>query len=95
MNLLSRLVDLYAHSGQRPAALRQYEELVRLLKEQMGQDPEEETRRLYEQIRGGKKRTSCGISRTSTSFPLLKTNSISPLRLPSRGGTFLPDCAFG
>ena len=46
------LMDLYARSGQRPAALHQYEELARLLREQMGQEPEEETRRLYEQIRG-------------------------------------------
>src|SRR5512145_1961286 len=46
------LMDLYVRSGQRTAALRQYEELARLLQEQLRQEPQQETRQLYQQILG-------------------------------------------
>lgn len=73
-------MDLYARSGQRNAALRQYEELARSLKEQMGQEPEMETRRLYEQIRGRDETTPAMPSpeRSTSSFPLLKTKLYLP-----------------
>jgi DNA-binding SARP family transcriptional activator len=73
------LMDLYARSGQQTAALRQYEELARWLKEQGGQTPEEETRRLYEQIRGRDeaKQVEEATDR-SASFPLLKTKLYIP-----------------
>lgn len=45
------LMELYARSGRRSAALRQYEQLQHLLKQQPG-EVEEETRRLYEEICG-------------------------------------------
>jgi LuxR family maltose regulon positive regulatory protein len=73
------LIGLYARSGQRSAALRQYEELTRLLNEQLGQAPEQETRRLYEQIRKRDEtnRVIESPDRTS-SFPLLKTKLYIP-----------------
>lgn len=73
------LMDLYARSGQRTAALHQYEELARWLKKQAGEAPEEETRRMYEQIRGRDeaKQVEEAPDR-SASFPLLKTKLYIP-----------------
>ena len=45
-----QLMKLYAWTGQRSAALRQYEELVRLLEEELGVEPDPETTALYETI---------------------------------------------
>jgi DNA-binding SARP family transcriptional activator len=45
------LMWLYAWSGQHAAALRQYQECVRLLDAELGAAPEEETTALYEGIR--------------------------------------------
>lgn len=45
------LMRLYAYDGQQAAALRQYEECVHLLKEELGVEPEPETRDLYKDIR--------------------------------------------
>jgi predicted ATPase/DNA-binding SARP family transcriptional activator len=45
------LMQLYARSGHRAAALRQYEECVRILDAELGLSPSEETTSLYEQIR--------------------------------------------
>jgi len=47
------LMELYARSGQRSAALRQYAECERVLAEELGAAPEEETQALYESIRSG------------------------------------------
>jgi predicted ATPase/DNA-binding SARP family transcriptional activator len=44
------LMQLYAWDGQRAAALRQFQECVRLLDEELGVPPEEETTRLHEVI---------------------------------------------
>ncbi len=46
-----QLMELYARSGQYAAAIRQYKELVRLLREEIGVEPEQETQLLYENIR--------------------------------------------
>jgi DNA-binding SARP family transcriptional activator len=48
-----RLMRLLAANGQRTLALAQYEECARLLEEELGVEPEAETRRLYEEIRAG------------------------------------------
>jgi predicted ATPase/DNA-binding SARP family transcriptional activator len=48
------LMRLYAYDGQIAAALRQYQECARLLKTELGIDPESETTRLYEEIRSRK-----------------------------------------
>jgi pimeloyl-ACP methyl ester carboxylesterase len=45
------LMQLYAWSGQQAAALRQYQECERLLQEELGVEPEEETRATYGKIR--------------------------------------------
>ena len=45
------LMQLYAHTGQRAKALRQYAECERLLKEELGLPPEEETLQLYQTIK--------------------------------------------
>lgn len=49
-----RLMSLYALAGQRPAALRQYDECVRILEQELGLAPSAETVDLYEQIRTGR-----------------------------------------
>ena len=45
------LMQLYALSGQQAAAVRQHEECVRILDEELGVEPEAETIALFEQIR--------------------------------------------
>jgi predicted ATPase/DNA-binding SARP family transcriptional activator len=47
------LMELYAQAGHRAAALRQYEECVRILEEELGLPPCDETTGLYERIRAG------------------------------------------
>ncbi|MBE7555542.1 MAG: tetratricopeptide repeat protein [Anaerolineales bacterium] len=46
-----QLIQVYDQAGQPAAALRQYEEYVRLLEEELGLPPEEETTTLYEAIK--------------------------------------------
>ncbi|MDH3676286.1 MAG: protein kinase, partial [Anaerolineae bacterium] len=46
-----QLMQLYAQTGQRAAALRQYAAFERLLEDELGLHPEEETVRLYEAIK--------------------------------------------
>ncbi len=45
------LMELYARTGQRTAALRQYQECARILQEELGVAPLEETTRLYLDIK--------------------------------------------
>lgn len=47
------LMSLYASAGRRGEALRQYERCVRILEKELGVEPEEETTRLYEEIKRG------------------------------------------
>lgn len=49
-----RLMELYARSGQRAAALRQYEECQHVLQEELDVVPQEETDQLYQAIREGR-----------------------------------------
>jgi LuxR family maltose regulon positive regulatory protein len=73
------LMDLYARSAQRAAALRQYEDLKRLLQEQRDQVPEDETRRLHEKIRGPQGTgAASGQEQPSSAAPLLKTKLYVP-----------------
>ncbi len=46
-----RLMELYAWSGQRSAALRQYQDCVRVLEEELGVPPLDETTQLYQAIK--------------------------------------------
>jgi non-specific serine/threonine protein kinase len=45
------LMQLYGWSGQRSAALRQYEECLKVLEEKLGEAPEDSTAQLYEAIK--------------------------------------------
>lgn len=44
------LVEIYARAGQRSQAQRQYEEFARLLKAELGQEPDEEMQKQYQAI---------------------------------------------
>jgi len=48
-----QLMRLYAASGQRSAALRQYQQVVRLLQDELGAKPQAETTELYARLRAG------------------------------------------
>ncbi len=78
------LMQLYARSGSRSAALRQYEQLQRLLKQQSG-DVEEETRRLFEKIRGPQSAPSVGDGSSHPALvSILKTKLYVPTAPASR-----------
>lgn len=64
------LMRLYACAGQQSAALRQYEECVRILDEELGVEPEDETSDLFEAIR---------LRR----FPAEPTRTTAPVQLPA------------
>ncbi len=49
------LMDIYSRAGQRSAAFRQYKECVRLLDEELGVAPADETIMLYEKLRSPRK----------------------------------------
>ncbi len=49
-----RLMQLYARSGQQSAALRQYQQCVKILKDELAAPPQAETIELYESIRSGR-----------------------------------------
>lgn len=49
-----QLMQLYAWSGQRSAALRQYTECARILESQLGLSPQESTTELYQAIKEGR-----------------------------------------
>lgn len=65
-----QLIRLYAWSGQRSAALRQYQECARALETQLGVEPEPQTTALYHEILNGQIRAPPGWS--------------SPPRVPSQ-----------
>lgn len=51
-----RLMTLYARAGRRSAALRQYRSCMRVLEEELGVPPSEETSALYQRIRAERAR---------------------------------------
>jgi DNA-binding SARP family transcriptional activator/predicted ATPase len=73
------LMQLYAASGQRAAALRQYRECVRVLGEGLGVAPLEETTRLYEEM----KSSSGGAREQGRVGEKTPLRPISPAPLPS------------
>ena len=84
------LISLYGQAGQRSASLKQYDELVRILHDELGQEPEPETTALYHRIRDGAvapaqdQGKDAPKARTAPQFaePLLKTK----LYIPSSRG---------
>ncbi len=57
-----QLMKLYAHAGQFNAALRQYQECARILKDELGVTPLEETTRLWQLIKEERIESSPGRS---------------------------------
>ncbi len=74
-----QLINLYADSGERSAALHQFEELGRLLRDQLGQEPEQETLELYQRIRGKEEaRRKIEPPERLNLYPILKTKLFIP-----------------
>jgi predicted ATPase/DNA-binding SARP family transcriptional activator len=84
------LMRLYAWYGQRAAALRQYDECVRLLDEELGLPPEEETTRLYEAIQTKQLGPPPGGGAPSEALPAeLSQPPTPPDNLPSQPTPFV------
>ena len=61
-----QLISLYALSGQRAAAIRQFEECKRILKEELGAEPEEETIQLFQDLQKKRGRSRSGTTVVET-----------------------------
>ncbi|MGA2380892.1 MAG: BTAD domain-containing putative transcriptional regulator [Spirochaetia bacterium] len=70
------LMFSYSRTGKRSAALHQYEECARLLQAELGQEPDERTRVLYERIRDRKLERS--VAATSPLRPAGTTSAPLP-----------------
>ncbi|MEJ2598763.1 MAG: BTAD domain-containing putative transcriptional regulator [Anaerolineales bacterium] len=81
-----RLMRLLALSGQRSAALAQYESCRNALAEELGVEPGEETTRLYQQIRDGKLKgltpPPVAIADTSVKLPQFLEDEPQPVEPP-------------
>lgn len=77
-----RLMQLYALSGQQAAALRQYQEISRLLKEELGVKPEKETVELYQAIRT--RQLAPPKAEDESRSPPLRTSELAPENAPSK-----------
>ncbi|MCB0172395.1 MAG: protein kinase, partial [Anaerolineae bacterium] len=75
-----QLIQIYAQSGQQAAALRQYEEFAKLLDEELGIPPEEETATLYEAIKA--KRLVGAFLKQKIEPPAKKAQSAEPVAQP-------------
>jgi DNA-binding SARP family transcriptional activator len=64
------LMRLYTLNGQRTEAMRQYQDCVRILDEELATPPEEETTRLYEMIRAGEMPTTATIENQGNGSPV-------------------------
>jgi DNA-binding SARP family transcriptional activator len=74
------LMRLLALSGQRGAALAQYEVCRRLLAEELGVAPAEDTTALYERVRDGKLRAPASVN-----IPEVRHHNLPPQRTPLVG----------
>ncbi len=70
------LMQLYAWSGQQSAALRQFQECQRTLREELNIEPDEETRALHEAIKMRQLAQPGGVGRPKPSLP--QTGSFTP-----------------
>lgn len=73
------LIQLYAASGQRSAALHQYQECAQILRLELGVSPQEETTRLYQQIcsqEGGGEEPPSVLSAFPSSSANLRLNNL-------------------
>ncbi len=79
-----QLMQLYAWSNQRAAAMRQYQECVRLLQEELGVTPSSETTALYERIRSSAGDGKRGTQSEGREAGVHKNqDSLSPIPQPS------------
>lgn len=87
------MMRLLAESGQRSAALAQYETCVRILDEELGVEPEDETTALYEQIAAGELETPKGAM-VPTNLPLVGTPFVDRPRVRAAISTqfAIPHC---
>lgn len=76
------LMRLYAYGGQYSPALRQYEECVRLLEDELGVPPEDETAELYQAIKSRQIvpliKASRELSAVGQSSPVTHTTALPP-----------------
>ena len=79
------LMQIYVAAGRRNAALRQYQECQRILKGELGVEPQPETTRLYESIKAGEtsKITDSKLNLQSSTF------NLQPTRLPNPATPFV------
>ena len=59
-----QLIRLYATNGQRSAALKQYETYYKLLEQELGVEPHEDTQKLYEAIKADDTENIIGTKKT-------------------------------
>lgn len=84
-----QLMRLYLYAGQRNAALRQYRECVRVLDQELGVPPLEETTRLYQEILGSRTenarpRQAPVLGETQMPAPVLPALPVGPAPLVGR-----------
>jgi predicted ATPase/DNA-binding SARP family transcriptional activator len=72
------LMGLYAWSGQRTAALRQYSECERILEDELGVPPEEETSRLYRAIKAERDLPRAAMPLSSQATPRKHNLPVQP-----------------
>jgi DNA-binding SARP family transcriptional activator/predicted ATPase len=86
-----QLMSLYLQDNQRPAALSQYEQCARILDDELGVEPDEETTALYEAIKGDKETRRGGDKETPplpfSPSPPLPTSP--PHNLPAVANAFI------
>jgi predicted ATPase/DNA-binding SARP family transcriptional activator len=82
------LMKLYAWSGRRSAALRQYQECVRVLDEELGASPEEETALLHDTIQRNELPAAPGTT-APTPEPLVETAPSLRNHLPQQPTPFV------
>jgi predicted ATPase/DNA-binding SARP family transcriptional activator len=73
------LMELYARTGQRSAAVRQYETCARLLDEELGVQPEKATLALYERVRSGELRPAAAPGEVVAEALAAPEHSAAPL----------------
>jgi predicted ATPase/DNA-binding SARP family transcriptional activator len=84
-----QLMLLYAQTGQRSAALRQYRECVRILDEELGLAPSEETTSLYEQIRTAPAASAAGALGLDEGVELPVRAAVPHHNLPAQTTPFI------
>jgi predicted ATPase/DNA-binding SARP family transcriptional activator len=79
-----KLMQIYAHLDQQPAAIQQYQSLEKLLRKELNVDPQPETRELYKRIRKGE------VQPTSVEKKAVQIQTIAPKHnLPVHLTTFI------